>query len=201
MLPPKPAFLKFTTTPGVRAMTFTKQVFQDIVLPINQLERQIDVSEELFDAYPILVYPCRIYDRGQHTGQLRPPRADQMCPGADWAMFNDLGVYGVPGPVKRKQRYDAVSAMRKMEKCALRHGRSTDASSISSSLCQVEVGEVEYQCNPLPLSHSLSSTVSNVLNLFGCIDSHFTSIIVESTRNGSCFSCSSLLTSVTDLYR
>ena len=31
-------------------------------------------------------------------------------------MFNDLGVYGVPGPVKRKERFDAVSAMRKMEK-------------------------------------------------------------------------------------
>lgn len=36
MLPPKPAFMKLTTTPTVRAMTFTKQVFQDIVLPINK---------------------------------------------------------------------------------------------------------------------------------------------------------------------
>ena len=97
-------------------MTFTKQVFQDIVLPINVLEEQINVSEKLFDTYPILVYPCRIYDHGKHTGQLRPPRPDQMCPGADWGMFNDLGVYGVPGPVKRKQRFDAVDAMRKMEK-------------------------------------------------------------------------------------
>lgn len=32
------------------------QVFQDIVLPINVLEKQIDVAEEIFDAYPILVY-------------------------------------------------------------------------------------------------------------------------------------------------
>ena len=51
-----------------------------------------------------------------HSGQLRPPRPDQRCPGADWGMFNDLGVYGVPGPVKRKQRYDAVKQMRAMEK-------------------------------------------------------------------------------------
>ena len=36
MLPPKPAFMKLTTTPVIRAMTFTKQVFQDIVLPINK---------------------------------------------------------------------------------------------------------------------------------------------------------------------
>jgi len=116
MLPPKPAFMKLTTTPTVRALTFTKQVFQDIVLPINKLEEQIDVSEKLFDTYPILVYPCRIYDHGQHTGQLRPPRPDQMCPGTDWGMFNDLGVYGVPKKVRDKQRYDAVGAMRAMEK-------------------------------------------------------------------------------------
>ena len=57
MLPPKPAFMKLTTTPTVRALTFTKQVFQDIVLPINKLEDQIDVSERLFNTYPILIYP------------------------------------------------------------------------------------------------------------------------------------------------
>lgn len=31
-------------------------------------------------------------------------------------MFYDLGVYGTPGPVKRRQKYDAVKAMRAMEK-------------------------------------------------------------------------------------
>ncbi|XP_065335539.1 delta(24)-sterol reductase-like isoform X2 [Cloeon dipterum] len=116
LLPPKPAFLKFTTTPGIRAMTFTKQVFQDIVLPMTELEKQIEINEKLFDAYPILVYPCRVYDHGPNSGQLRPPRPDQMVPGAKWGMFNDLGVYGVPGPVKRKEPFDAVKAMRAMEK-------------------------------------------------------------------------------------
>ena len=104
MLPPKPAFMKLTTTPVVRAMTFTKQVFQDIVLPINKLEEQIDISEKLFNTYPILIYPCRIYDHGDHAGQLRPPTSDQKCPGTNWGMFNDLGVYGVPQKVKDKQR-------------------------------------------------------------------------------------------------
>ncbi|KAG7160565.1 Delta(24)-sterol reductase-like 1 [Homarus americanus] len=107
LLPPKIAFLKFTTTPGVRAITFTKQVFQDIVLPMTQLEDQIDKNEELFDIYPILIYPCRIYDHGPHRGQLRPPRREQMVPGADYGMFNDLGVYGVPRVVKEKKRFDA----------------------------------------------------------------------------------------------
>eukprot|EP00058_Branchiostoma_floridae_P018605 XP_002604094.1 hypothetical protein BRAFLDRAFT_71617 [Branchiostoma floridae] len=61
LLPPKPAFLKFTTTPGVRAMTFAKQVFQDIVLPMTVLEKSVDRVEQLFDTYPILIYPCRIW--------------------------------------------------------------------------------------------------------------------------------------------
>ena len=39
-----------------------------------------------------------------------------MCPGTNWGMFNDLGVYGVPQKVKDKQRFDAVGAMRDMEK-------------------------------------------------------------------------------------
>lgn len=116
LLPPKPAFLKFTTTPGVRAYTFTKQVFQDIVLPINELEKQIDVSEKLFDAYPLLVYPCRIYDHGPHSGQIKQPKREYLVPNGNYAMYNDLGVYGVPGFVKRKQPYNPVKAMRAMEK-------------------------------------------------------------------------------------
>ena len=40
-------------------------------LSLLRLEDQIDVSEKLFDTYPILVYPCKIYDTG--LGQLRAP--------------------------------------------------------------------------------------------------------------------------------
>jgi len=72
---------------------------------LKRLEDQINISEKLFDTYPILIYPCRIYDHGKHTGQLRPPRPDQMCKGTNWAMFNDLGVYGVPRKVKERQRW------------------------------------------------------------------------------------------------
>ena len=60
MLPPKPAFMKLTTTPAVRAMTFTKQVFQDIVLPINKLEDQINkVSPLACNQSPQVIVLCR----------------------------------------------------------------------------------------------------------------------------------------------
>lgn len=116
LLPPKPAFLKFTTTPGVRAYTFTRQVFQDIVLPINKLEDQINISEKLFDVYPLLVYPCRVYDHGSGSGQLKQPKQHDIVPGTNYAMYNDLGIYGVPGFVKDKKPYNPVKAMRDMEK-------------------------------------------------------------------------------------
>ncbi|KAJ8939646.1 hypothetical protein NQ314_011066 [Rhamnusium bicolor] len=116
LLPPKPAFLKFTTTPGIRAFTFTKQVFQDIVLPIRKLEEQIETSEKLFDTYPLLVYPCRVYDHGPNSGQLKTPNKEYIVEGSNYAMYNDLGIYGVPGFVKRKEKYNPVTAMRAMEK-------------------------------------------------------------------------------------
>lgn len=116
LLPPKPAFLKFTTTPGIRAFTFTKQVFQDIVLPIRKLEDQIERSIELFDTFPLLVYPCRVYDHGPNSGQIRSPRDEYLVEGTNYAMYNDLGIYGVPGFVKRKEKYNPVIAMREMEK-------------------------------------------------------------------------------------
>lgn len=116
LLPPKPAFLKFTTTPGVRELTITKQVFQDIVLPLAKLEDQINTAERLFDLYPLLVYACRVYDHGEESGQIRRPKAEYLCPGTNYAMYNDLGVYGVPGFVKNKQPYEPIAAMRAMEK-------------------------------------------------------------------------------------
>ncbi|KAK0395646.1 hypothetical protein QR680_001372 [Steinernema hermaphroditum] len=117
LCPPKPAFLKFTTTQLVRQMTFKKQVFQDIVMPLATLKDQVDKATKLFDTFPLLVYPCRIYnhERGPQ-GQLRPPPSELLVPGTNYAIYNDLGIYGTPGPVRRKEKYNATYAMREMEK-------------------------------------------------------------------------------------
>jgi delta24-sterol reductase len=115
MMPPKIAFLKFSTTPAVRKMTFTLQVFQDITLPMSAMADAVNKTDELFDMYPILLYPCRIYDRGPGSGQLRNPAAEDRVPGQDYAMYFDLGVYGVPGPIQRGEQFKTVHAMREME--------------------------------------------------------------------------------------
>jgi delta24-sterol reductase len=119
MLPPRIAFLKFSTTPAVRKMTFTLQVFQDIVLPMSAMSRAIDMNHELFEIYPVLIYPSRITDRGPMMGQLRQPRQDDLIkgrvPGTDHGMYFDLGVYGVPRPIREKRPFPTVHALRRME--------------------------------------------------------------------------------------
>lgn len=121
MMPPKIAFLKFSTTPAVRKMTFTMQVFQDITLPMSAMAKAVDKADELFDMYPILLYPCRIYDRGPGSGQLRNPAPEDRVEGSGegdappHAMYFDLGVYGVPGPIQRGKKFKTVHAMREME--------------------------------------------------------------------------------------
>lgn len=115
MMPPRIAFLKFSATPAVRRMTFTMQVFQDIVLPMSAMARAIDLSHEIFGMYPLLLYPCRIYDHGELQGQLRAPRPADRVPGTNYGMYFDLGVYGVPQPLRDKRPFRTVHAMRRME--------------------------------------------------------------------------------------
>lgn len=66
--------------------------------------------------YPLLVYPCRVYDHGPNSGQLKQPPKKYLVPGTDYAMYNDLGIYGVPGYVRDKKPYNPVKAMRELEK-------------------------------------------------------------------------------------
>lgn len=115
MMPPRIAFLKFSTTPAVRKMTFTLQVFQDIVLPMSAMSRAIDEVAERFEMFPILLYPSRVYDHGEARGQLPRPRPEDIVPGTSHAMYFDLGVYGVPGPIQRQLPFKTVHAMRAME--------------------------------------------------------------------------------------
>lgn len=119
MMPPKIAFLKFSTTPMVRKMTFTLQVFQDIVLPMSAMSRAVDKVDELFQMYPLLIYPSRVYDHRAEGlaggGQLPPPRPQDRIPNTNYGMYFDLGVYGVPGPIKKGKPFRTVHAMREME--------------------------------------------------------------------------------------
>jgi len=122
ILPLDPTFMKMTTTDGVRKLTYQKQVFQDITLPMTDLEASIKLSAEVFSVWPLLVYPCKEWDKGPGKGQLRPPRPEQKCPGTDWGMYFDLGIYGVPSYLTRKEPYNPSRAFRKFNELVKKVG-------------------------------------------------------------------------------
>jgi delta24-sterol reductase len=111
---PKVSFLKFTMNKGVRRKLIFKHVVQDIIIPISVMSEAIDLFHDLFEIYPLLVFPIRIYDNGEHQGMLRKPV--NSIPGKNWEMFFDLGAYGIPPAVKRKEPWDGREMVRKMEK-------------------------------------------------------------------------------------
>jgi delta24-sterol reductase len=102
---PKISLLKGTMTEGIRWKLVHKHVVQDIIVPMRELERSVEEFHERFEVYPLLVYPIRIYDHGEHPGLQPNPR--QLQPGKDWDMFVDLGAYGIPPALKRGEEWDA----------------------------------------------------------------------------------------------
>jgi len=118
MFPPLVTFLKLPATPKIKHEMMNHRVYQDIVLPIRTIEEATDRADELFGIWPILVYPSLIYDHGPGRRGLFPtPKPQDMVPGKNYAMYYDLGVYGIPKPVRegRPDEYKAVRSMRTME--------------------------------------------------------------------------------------
>merc|ERR1740130_1866817 len=94
LCPPKLTFLKLPTTPALRKEMMTQRVYQDIVLPIRELEDSIEMADRLFGIWPILVYPSRIYDHGRaKQGLFRAPQAKDLVPGPAGGP-NPEGKYG-----------------------------------------------------------------------------------------------------------
>lgn len=115
LLPLDVTFMKMTTTESVRKLTYQKQVFQDITLPMTDMEEAVRLSESCFDVWPILIYPCKEFNH-MHNQQLRPPKQHQLCPDdPSWGMFFDIGIYGAPGKLLRKEvgTYNPAQAFRK----------------------------------------------------------------------------------------
>ena len=126
--PPKVTFLKLPATPRIRREMMCERVYQDIVLPLRTMEEAINLSDELFGIWPVLVYPSRVYDHGDEyrAGQFPRPLKSDLVPGTNYAMYYDLGVYGIPAmsvdaetqtPAEQAiAQGRAVGAMRTIEK-------------------------------------------------------------------------------------
>ncbi|ATY58678.1 24-dehydrocholesterol reductase [Cordyceps militaris] len=121
MGPPKIAYLKLSSAPAIREASVFKHVVQDIIVPLRHLKDAISVYHDAFEVYPLLFYPVRIYKQPAGLqGALHEPRHLSTHPvtGRQYEMYFNLGVYGVPPKVKRKEFWDAIKEVRQVEKFA-----------------------------------------------------------------------------------
>lgn len=94
-------------------------------MPVRRIVEGLDNFERWWDIYPLLLFPLRTYDRGEHSGFLNP-RGRNLAPGYDpkaarpesrtpWGIWVDLAAYGVPRQVREGGTFDAKKTVREFE--------------------------------------------------------------------------------------
>jgi delta24-sterol reductase len=131
MMPPKVQFLKLPATAAIKNEMMYQRVYQDVVLPMGTgragdelLEQAVAKAADLFEIWPLLVYPSRIYDHGAaaRQGLFRKPLAHHLLPGTNYAMYFDLGIYGIPAKETQGKPFKMVTCSREMEELTRRIG-------------------------------------------------------------------------------
>jgi len=110
---PRISLMKAFLTRELRRESMEKRVAQDLLIPVGDLEEGIKMAEREFGVSPLWICPVRMVDRGEREGFLRNPVAREA--GGAGSMYVDLGIYGIPGPVREGAAWDAVEAGRRLE--------------------------------------------------------------------------------------
>jgi Delta24-sterol reductase len=114
-LPPNMPLLKASRPPEERARAMRRQVYQDFAFPHEHLQELLTHLDETFEIYPLLVYPCKVTDRGgmvRLAGQHGVPFNGQERS----AMYLNLGIYGPPKAIRNGDfHYKTVTKVRELE--------------------------------------------------------------------------------------
>mmetsp|Transcript_24497 Transcript_24497/g.61626 ORF Transcript_24497/g.61626 Transcript_24497/m.61626 type:complete len:629 (+) Transcript_24497:78-1964(+) len=128
--PPEVSLLKLFQGPVIRKESVAAHVVQESIMPLRRLSEGIEKFDCWFGVYPLLVFPTRVYNRGELSGALRPRPAEcrDSIPAAPCAgyphkihdaessgLWVDLGAYGPPREVKKGRVWDAKKQVRAME--------------------------------------------------------------------------------------
>ena len=115
MLPPNMSLLKGSRPQEERNRAILQQVYQDIGFPSEHLKELLEHLDGEFEIYPLLVYPCKVFDYG---GMVRHPGEH----GKQWdgtvreKMYLNLGIYGFPKAVRNGDKtYRVVEKVREVE--------------------------------------------------------------------------------------
>lgn len=111
LLPPQMSFLKSSHTKETREASVRKQVYQDVAFPAEKFQEALEMSNTLFNIYPLLVYPCKVKQRG---GMMKVnTKIDQN----GTQMNLNLGIYGVPPELEADvfPLFPMIERVRKLE--------------------------------------------------------------------------------------
>ncbi|KAJ3111632.1 Delta(24)-sterol reductase [Physocladia obscura] len=109
LMPPSVTFLKLTQTKSQRAHYFHKHIAQDYLLPLTKLKEGLKLCHEVYEVYPLWLCPHALL-KTTPQGALRKPINN-----AKIEQYVDIGIWGVPGAVTRRETYDAHDANREYE--------------------------------------------------------------------------------------
>jgi len=119
---PEVSLLKLFQGPVIRRASVYAHCVQESIMPIGKLAEGAAKFDEWYGCYPLLAFPVRVYDRGERSGFLRPRKDALVAANAAdakavpaYAVWVDLGAYGVPRAVKQGEVWDAKANIRQME--------------------------------------------------------------------------------------
>lgn len=114
---PEVSLLKLFQGPVIRKASVYAHVVQESIMPLCKLAEGLRLFDDVFGVYPLLVFPVRVWNRGELSGFITPPEhlLETSAAGERTALYVDVGAYGVPREVKRGGEWDAKASIRKME--------------------------------------------------------------------------------------
>ncbi|CAM6088060.1 unnamed protein product [Calypogeia fissa] len=118
LMPPKVSILKLTQNDAIRRYYIQRHACQDLLVPQHRVAESLEFCHENFETYPVWLCPHRLFRMGNGTMldcEFNYEKNKQSGD-TDYAqMWTDVGIWGVPGPVLRREVWDGNQATRNME--------------------------------------------------------------------------------------
>lgn len=93
MLPPKIPMLKLTQTDTLERLFREQFMFQDMLVPMDDLDATLSFFNDDYDVYPLWMCPHLVFNTAPQQGMLHPSKP---VPVGESQMFIDIGAYGHP---------------------------------------------------------------------------------------------------------
>jgi len=113
---PEVSLLKLFQGPVIRRASVYAHVVQESIMPMHRLPEGVRKFDDWFGVYPLLVFPVRVFNRGEHSGFIHPqPSSGGLEADGKSGLWVDLGAYGPPRDVRAGLVWDAKTSVRAME--------------------------------------------------------------------------------------